>query len=154
MYSEATIYQVPARSQIFAFIGCTVVSIWAAMAAFPLSTVVCIVFALGALLSLLFFRLRIDPQGQWVIQELRLFNLLTIWNRRWSLGEISNISCVKLRGDPDGGTDTWYVFLNSRNGQKMVVREYGTRRRDEEAAANFAKELSALTGIAFHNEAN
>ncbi len=154
MNSEATIYQVPTRSQIFAFIGFIVVSIGAAMAAFPFSTVVCFVFAVGALLSLFVFRIRIDPQGQWVIQELRLFNFLTVWNRRWSFGEIANISCVKHRGDPDGDTDTWYVFLNSRNGRKMVVREYGTRPRDEEAAANFAKEFSAQTGIAIHNEAS
>jgi hypothetical protein len=104
-------------------------------------------FGIGALGSLLFFRIRIDPQAQQVVQELRLFNLLTVWNRRWPLGDISHISCVKLRGDPDGGTDSWCVCLHARNGRAMIVREYGTRPRDDEAATLFAEELSLLTGI-------
>lgn len=154
MRSEATINRVPTRTQLFAFLGFTVMSIGVAMVAFPLSTVACVVFAIAALLSLLFFRLRIDPQAQSVIEELRLLNALTVWRRRWSLGDISHLSCVKLRGDSDIGTDAWYVFLNLRNGRKIVVREYGTRSQDEQAAAHFTQELSAQTGISLRDEAS
>jgi hypothetical protein len=124
------------------------------MVTFPLSTIVCIMFGIGALGSLLFFRIRIDPQAQQIFQELRLFNFLTVWNRRWTLGEVSHFSCVRVRGDPDGGTDAWYVRLHSRNGQNMVVREYGTSSKDQAAAALFIKNLSLRTGIPVQNESS